>query len=565
MNTRKFSLIILQFILFHFSLFSQDCNCNRWKKSYYISSGEQKFDYTHSCSQPSSSWEFVGYDDAYCKQLIENEKRRLLEEKKKNEALNILKNVKKTEGKDGYKVIAWWGEFLGNTGYWDEVGQPRCGIKPDSTFIVWNEDASVKFKGKIKNRSLEGLYRFKEGPFYDLKIIGEYLGIELTFLTPDFVYFNETNNYEHFISLKQKNKIKRNIPKDLYEYYIDDANILICEYYLFSNNKIFLFTKPLELENAIQIKENIIKNEIQNATNYFETLRDNLNKIIKKYDIIDTTYDKIINTHLSIFENSVIGKWNLFTNFEKSPSTSTEFKQLSETYNFNENHTFSYKAIINLYIDNNTSYKLDEINKQGVWFYENNKIILLPHKENIYNQDKQKIIKNDINLLISNINKALQDHNYLFSKSTYLVGDTALKQMILIADLLNFESKTSLYEQYKSTPFKEIYTELKNLDINLIETVKFELPKLFDKPKFKINNYFVQKTYYYYFDKGSRLSKEMIFSSIVGKKQKHNEYQTNKTSTVQKNRKIKRSIAKVGFVGGLVWLSLRTIEYISVK
>jgi hypothetical protein len=42
-------------------------------------------------------------------------------------------------------------------------------------------------------------------------------------------------------------------------------------------------------------------------------------------------------------------------------------------------------------------------------------------------------------------------------------------------------------------------------------------------------------------------------------------YPTNKPSTVQKNRKIKRSIAKVGFVGGLVWLSLRTIEYISVK
>lgn len=508
----------LRFIIFLFCInlvSSQDCNCKFWKKTTINSNNKLEYQYVHGCNQPNSEYEFMGYDYSYCEKLKEIERRKALDLKNTNDAYNILKSTKKIEEKESYKVIAWWGKFLGNTGKWDAIGEPRCGIKPDSTFIIWNEDNSIKFTGKIKNRRLDGLYSFQEGPFYELKLIGEHLGIELTHLTPDFVYFNEIGKYEHFSLLKEKNKIERNITKDLYEYYNENKKLSICENYLFSNGKIFLFSKSLEYQNAIQIKEYIIKSEVQNVKNHLESLKAKLIKVTEKYNNINNFYDKILNVQLNDFDLSVCGKWDFFTNFEQ---VSIELVQLLETYDFKKNHTFNYKASLNF---ESSSYKLRELNQDGIWFSQNDKIILLPPKESCYDFTKQKIIKNDISLLILNINHALQDYNYLNSLISLLKKGDDINELIIIEDLLNYKSKNKLSSNdYDVNSFSKIYKELINLEDDVLEKSKFVLPFPLINSKLKQDKYFAEDTYFYYYDKGDTLNKKIIFTSLRGKKTK---------------------------------------------
>jgi hypothetical protein len=147
-------IFILFFIIFTSLSFAQDCKCKHWKKTSYNNIGQVRYEYEHRCYQPGSDWEYLGYDEAYCNELIEDEKRRIEDVKKTKEAIEISKNTKKQFNKEGYKVIAWYGKNLGNTGKWDEVGTPRFGIAEDSTFVEWDDSGSVVIRGHIKNEGL---------------------------------------------------------------------------------------------------------------------------------------------------------------------------------------------------------------------------------------------------------------------------------------------------------------------------------------------------------------------------------------------------------------------------
>ena len=97
------SFLSLLFLFLMPSIYiAQDCACKYWKKTYYDSNGKVNYEYQHGCQQPSFAYEYIGYDNDYCNELAEKEKRKIIREKNFNEANKILNNTKKILEKDGF-------------------------------------------------------------------------------------------------------------------------------------------------------------------------------------------------------------------------------------------------------------------------------------------------------------------------------------------------------------------------------------------------------------------------------------------------------------------------------
>lgn len=420
MKVYKFSLIFLHVLLFNSNLFSQNCECNRWKRTTFDNSGNPIYNYRHGCDQYSSEYEFVGYDESYCKQLIENEKRRLEDIKNTKEAIEISKNTIKQQYKDGYTVIDWWGKYLGNTGKWDLVGSPRYGVKQDSSIISWNSKGKVLVTGKIKNEKFHGIFKIEDDIDLSLKSVlekfSEYFKISNSFKEPDYVYYDE-NNFSTFKIAQLSD------PSNYKGYYIDKYGIPFT-YYLFNNNKTTIFALPIDEKNAIKI-QNIIDSietykEYNIVINKLTTLKNKLS--VKKS--ISFNLDEIQKNQLNELETNLIGTWSFLSNYNLGKDYygfANTYYVLSEKFTFNKDRTYQYNGqliskrlhngsfenpVTNIYTDNN-----------GFWEMKDNKLFLYTVDSTAVNFEnfKEKYYKkiNDMFLTFNsidqkNINKSKQ-------------------------------------------------------------------------------------------------------------------------------------------------------------
>jgi hypothetical protein len=380
----------LLFIICTSITFSQDCNCKYWKRTYYNINGEVRYEYAHKCSQPGSTWEYLGYDESYCNELIEDEKRRIEDIKKTNEAIEISKNTKKQINKEGYKVIAWYGKNLGNTGKWDEVGSPRFGINEDSTFTQWDENGRVVIRGHIKNKRLLGLLEFYENgneyldPTGLFKFIREYLQIETPWSwKPDVIYFNETEKYE-----SEKNSLTKGVEQTFYGIYFSKINgqKKYYSHYYIKDGYVTLFSSPIDEKKA-----SLIHNEIKNI----EVVKE-LNLVKEAYKSLGTKIDEKISLKSKSFfefenkkgidltesELNFIGTWNFNSNYVIDGDF---YKNTKEQIILNKDRTYSYEGELIESIKFQYPKVLISTSSAGIWEIKNNEIIFIsnPPKEDL--------------------------------------------------------------------------------------------------------------------------------------------------------------------------------------
>lgn len=445
------SFLSLLFLFFIPSIYiAQDCACKYWKKTYYDSNGKVNYEYQHGCQQPSFAYEYIGYDNDYCNELAEKQKRKIISQKNFNEANKILNDTKKILEKDGFKVISWWGKQLGNTEYWGLVGKPRCGIKADSTIISWNEDSSIRFEGKIKNGRLDGLIKFNVGPFYDLVKIGEHLNLYISNTEPSFIYYNEKETFDDFKTALKQRKVQRIIAGDnSYEYKDENGNWNQCYYYLFSNNSTIMFTKPVDETKAKEIEEFISKSLIKKSKDSITQYKNKLENFIRNVNLVEEKYTKYKNHELNSIEKSLVGKWEFNTN-EKWDKSSGQL-QLNETYDFKEDNSFTYSFNFKNY--NTIFYK---ILKEGYWYLKDNKVFMVLKEDDIYNTEEVKKAKDNTPYFIDLLNKAIIEEKKLlfFDKS----NDDNVFDSIINNPNLNDLNKSFKYNyNYTIDKFMENY------------------------------------------------------------------------------------------------------------
>lgn len=351
MKVYKFSLIFLNVLLFNSNLFSQNCECNRWKRTTFDNSGNPIYNYRHGCDQYSSEYEFVGYDESYCKQLIENEKRRLEDIKNTKEAIEISKNTIKQQYKDGYTVLEWWGEFLGNTGKWDNVGSPRYGVKEDSSFVQWNENGAIEIRGKIKNKELNGLleiYEFDDGyldPTSFLREIRAFFNIGIDWnWKPNYIYFNDIDKFEF-----EGNSKNIGIEKTFYGIYYSKNNgqKKYYSHYFIKDGFVTLFTDAID-EKKANVKHYLIdsvatKKELKTIIDKLTILKNKL--ALKK--ITEFNLNEIQKNSLDKKESDFTGTWSFLSNsnFQKSSDGYADrIYFLTEDYTFNKDRTYQYNG-----------------------------------------------------------------------------------------------------------------------------------------------------------------------------------------------------------------------------
>jgi hypothetical protein len=388
---KELKITLLTFLFTTLS-FAQDCNCKHWKKTYFNKSGEVKYDYDHGCNQPGSSWEFIGYDEVYCLKLVEDEKRRIKDLENTKMAFEISKNTKIQAFKDGYKVLARYGKMLGNTGKWDEVGEPRFGITDDSSFVQWNENGGIEIKGKIKNKQLNGLIEFYDDsneyldPFYLFKSIGEFLKIETSWWSwkPDYLYLNEINKFEF-----EENAKSIGVDHTFHGiYYLRTNNEKkYFSHYYFDNGIVTLFSSPVDEKKA-----RIIHYEVDSLAQISEFLsfKDKLtllkNKLSEKKNS-NINLNEIQKNQLNENEKSLIGNWSNVSSLNevnsKKDGDYSRYYFLNENFTFNNDRTFSYNGnlVSRLYSYRNATFENPEItfslkNKNGFWQLIENKLCL---------------------------------------------------------------------------------------------------------------------------------------------------------------------------------------------
>lgn len=370
-NKKMRNVIIFAGIIFLISsaAVAQDCNCKHWKKTSIDNSGNISYQYEHKCSQPGTNWEYIGYDESYCNQLIQNEKNRLEDIKKTKEAVEISKGTKKQEFKDGYKVLEWWGILLGNTGKRDNVGHPIYGIKEDSTFMAWSPEGKVTVKGKIKNGEFNGLFILESDEDLNFQFVcqqvSKYFKIRNTYKKPDYVYYSENN----FSTFENADLIDQSGYIGIYS----DRNNIPFNYFLFNNGRITIFALPIDEENAIKIHNKIDSIEtISEFNNVVENLTNLSNKLsIKKSS--NFNFEQIKKNNLNEAEINLIGTWS----FNSMPvSNSDGVSYLSEDFVFNQDRTYLYTGRLSrVYLGENTN-TIMQTPDNGFWELKDNQLLL---------------------------------------------------------------------------------------------------------------------------------------------------------------------------------------------
>lgn len=405
--TKKTLNIVSLFIIITQVTYAQDCNCKHWKKTNYDNSGHVSYEYEHNCRQPSLSWEFIGYDQAYCDQLVEDEKNRLLNIKRTQEAIEIAKNTKKQEFKDGYNVIDWYGKVI--LGSMFPVGEPYFGVKSDSSFVFWTNNGEVVLKGQIKNETLDGFLLLVDKDKYFnpsillLNIVNYYELFKMNkgCWKPDYVYYNETNKHE---TLKAAISQKHLVEKDYGLYSNENSLPSDFRYYYIKNGRVTIFSKLIDEANANKIHNEIIIDESKEELKKFKDLYLDLKNKIEKLPVFDL--NQIKNNPLNEFENNLIGSWDFKSN--NVPWIEQLSLMVVDNIVFNKDRKFTYKGDLVslgesvLYSENN-----------GIWEIKDNRLVLYPFEDSISNKlidlalirvkNKLKIIDEmDQNLINSN-------------------------------------------------------------------------------------------------------------------------------------------------------------------
>ena len=562
MHTRKISLIIFQVILFHFSVFSQDCNCNRWKRTSYDTGGRARYDYSHSCNM-GSEWEFVGYDAAYC--LEQERRKKEMEEFYKSISDNLKKereladkNEKtKLLQKDGYTITNWYYPY-----YTPTIGTNNSEI---DNYIWWSVDGDVLFSGTTQHGLLHGIMRWnpieKTRSIYSYQKIPGDLSVH-PLLTINFLDKDYNNNHLIIYGYDRMNNTHEQIDlTKIKEKYID---------FLVENGKILMaFTKgsvqndKLTSKDAYAIYEKIIATEFnkakQNRIQQFTEIKTKMEEIFRKDSLnLVHTKTKIMSVPLTQAEKTAVGKWT----FESKINYSI-YKAFDEKLELNEDRTYNVEIVQKDY-DLNREKQVVVLTKthnpyleKGFWKIEKDSLYLYRYDES--NQQLENYEKTLYSFVCARLTNIDQE----FSKEVFFK-----------------------YETFKTDRFFENHENLAYVNWN--EKLEYN-NKLHSDYMNKIKALENTKSYMQYvlFLENRSLSKSHVLHisaktfnrSISPEHMLRNKnhtipsssqiilkgYPTNKTSSVQKNRKIKRSITKVGFVGGLVWISLRTLEYISVK
>jgi hypothetical protein len=393
----RINLFLVLFITFFTSkTFAQDCNCKHWKKTYYNNYGEVRYEYDHGCYQPGSAWEYIGYDEAYCKQLIDEHKRRIENVKKTKEAIEISKNTKKQLNKDGYKVISWYGKFLGNTGKWDNVGSPRFGIDEDSTFVEWDEYGQVVIRGRIKNKNLYGILEIYENgneyldPKGLIQYIIEYLNIGIQSWKPNVIYFNEIEKYE-----SEKESLKNGVEQTLYGIYftrINGQKKYFSHYYI-GNGFVTLFSSPIDEKKASVIHNEFVKIQITKEINFikdsYKQIEERINQIKESINI--KLIDSQQNPVLTELESKLVGNWNFKSNIVLRKKSPGGYYYIKEQIILNNNRTYKYEGDCLWLLELSNSYAKPVVHttNTGTWEINDNKIVFTstPSEENLPSYD----------------------------------------------------------------------------------------------------------------------------------------------------------------------------------
>lgn len=408
--TKKILNIVSLFFIITQVTYAQDCACKYWKKTNYYN-GQVSYEYEHGCSQSGSSWEYIGYDEPFCNQLVENEKNRLLNIKKTQEAIEIAKNTNKQEFKDGYNVIRWWGKYLGNTGKWAPIGEPFAGVKAaDSSFVLWGESGEVRIKGQIKNKTLDGFLLLvdKEEYFHPSDLLVDIVNYYELFKMnkgcwkPDYVYYNETNKHE---TLKAAISQKHLVDKDYGLYGNENSLPSDFRYYYIKNGRVTIFSKLIDEANANKIHNEIIIDESKEELKKFKDLYLDLKNKIEKLPVFDL--NKIKHNPLNEFENNLIGSWDFKSN--DVPFKEELKLMVVDNIIFNKDRKYVYEGDL---VSLGESALHSENN--GIWEIKDNRLVLYPFEDSISNnlidlalirvKNKLKIIDEmDQNLINSNV------------------------------------------------------------------------------------------------------------------------------------------------------------------
>jgi hypothetical protein len=457
-----------------FVTIAQDCKCKNWRKISYDNSGNQKYEYEHKCSQPGSEWEYIGYDESFCNQLIEEEKKRIEDQKKTNEAIKISQNTEKQEYKDGYTVIAWKGKTLGTTGKIDLVGAPHFGIKQDSSFIQWNDNGVAEIRGRIKNKKLYGLLEFYENgneyldPTYLFKNIRDYLQIEtIWYWKPDKIYDVDLEKFE-----LEENSKKKGINQTFHGIYYSEISgqKKYFSHYFITDGFVTLFSKSIDEETAFKIHEKININESKIQV---DKLKDYLSKLNDKFEILFPENilknGELEEKELGALEQNLIGSWQF--NSKKAIVANEEY-ELIENIIFNDDKSYLYKGRIQ-----SSAVTLFQNEEKGLWKLENSKVILTKNIENtefksylLFEQELKKRVKKNLDLLSKySINELSTTNQWdLINNSIKIITDDSINYKYLYYSIYggsegyyNHKSKTNINECLEKNIFPKTIEEFK--------------------------------------------------------------------------------------------------------
>jgi hypothetical protein len=521
------------FTIFSSKSFAQDCNCKHWKKTYLNANGDIRYEYEHKCSQPGTAWEYMGYDEAYCNELIENEKRRIEDVKKTNEAIEISKNTKKQLSKDGYKVISWYGKFLGNTGKWDNVGSPHYGINEDSTFVEWNQYGHIVIRGHIKNENLYGLLEFYENgneyldPKGLIQYISEYLNMGPQSWKPNVIYFNETGKYE-----SEKESLTKGVEQTLYGIYyakINGQKKYFSHYYI-GDGFVTLFSSPIDENNASIIHNEFVKTEITKEINF---IKDSYKKIEER--INQKSNETKQNIVLTEFESNFVGIWNFKSNlFFKRDEGRYYF--IKEQIQLNKDRTYKYVGDcfpLDRNFSPNTNPDVHTTNT-GTWEVNNFNFIFnsYPSKENLPSDSLIDLISNRLKEKLKILNEIDQTNINLNDKLNIIHEKIINSSFLALAKKDENNIKMSIFyslfkdDEILSEPdlIEEYYQQLYKLEKK--KNIKYEI--MFNKISHKKiirNNINFKETLLYKLSKNNGIKRVQGIEDInililKGKKQK---------------------------------------------
>jgi hypothetical protein len=528
---KKLSLLCI-FLGINISAFAQDCACKQWKWTHYDSGGQIRFDYSHGCSQPSSEWEFVGYDYEYCES---KKKEREFQEAEWKKRAEMEKNKIRT--KDGFTVDQWYYDF-----------SPYLGTKKVKdlvyNFEMWGYEGEVIYQGTMNQGKIDGVLYAANGikvadfqdNFYQMKIFWKSKEI--------FYYDNTSKQY-----LFGNKSIDRSYP-----------------YYLVDNGEILMaFTLNIKKEEALKIFEKIkgeeFINQKQKRLTEYQKIKRGLEQIQTEDSLnIYKKEELLIKKPLDLKEKSILGSWT----FESI----TNEVNLVEKLELNADRSYKVQ-----YLKFNSI--VPDLIEEGFWFVDQDRLFL--HRKF---DTKQKLFEQDLYAFISS---RIEKINEEYTMGTFLdQGEVILDVDILAGyrnDMLkrglnpypdiyfylefsrkqyfnkneiNYESQeyNELLKKIKSMSTLESYKEYcLNIENNVISSSKLD----------KISNKEIIQTI------SSSQIPRMISYRITSDSFTMKGYKTSKEAKVQRRRKNKQVIVKTTFYSAALWLGLRLFENSTVK